>query len=159
MSTYIELLFDVTFYVAAPFWALMIFAPGWSVTRRIIGSPLIVLPPLVVFVLVMGPDLGAFLAAVSRPTLDGVQALVSSPEGTAAIWAQVIAWDLFIGRWMYLDSRERRIHPLVMAPVLLVTILISPLGLPAYFALRLPLTRRRDQAAADTAGRTTAVAG
>lgn len=143
------LLFDVTFYLAAPFWALMIVLPGWSVTRRVIASPLIVLPTLVVFTVVVVPQLGEFLAAVSRPTLDGVQALVSSPEGTAAIWAQVLAWDLFIGRWMYLDSRERRIHPLVMAPLLLVTILISPFGLPAYLALRRPLTRRRAAEPAD----------
>lgn len=144
-----QLLFDVTFYLAAPFWALMIVLPGWSVTRRVIASPLIVLPTLVVFTVVVVPQLGEFLAAVSRPTLDGVQGLVSSPEGTAAIWAQVLAWDLFIGRWMYLDSRERRIHPLVMAPLLLVTILISPFGLPAYLALRRPLTRRRAAEPAD----------
>lgn len=152
-----RLLFDITFYLAAPFWALMIVLPGWSVTRRVIASPLIVLPTLAVFTVVVVPQLGEFLAAVSRPTLDGVQALVSSPEGTAAIWAQVLAWDLFIGRWMYLDSRERRIHPLVMAPLLLVTILISPFGLPAYLALRRPLTRRRLDEAADT--RPAAVAG
>jgi len=41
-------LFAVTFPLAAPFWALMILLPTWSWTRRIIGSPLIVVPPLLV---------------------------------------------------------------------------------------------------------------
>lgn len=136
------LLFDVTFYLAAPFWLLMIVLPGWSWTHRIVRSPLIVLPPLVVFALVVVPELWPFLTTVGRPTLDGVREFVSSPDGTTAIWAQVIAWDLFVGRWMYLDSRERGIHPFVMAPVLVLTILVSPLVLPLYLALRRPLSRR-----------------
>jgi hypothetical protein len=49
----------------------------------------------------------------------------------------VIAWDLFVGRWIYLDSRQRGLHPLLMAPLLVLTILLSPVGLPVYFLLRL----------------------
>jgi Domain of unknown function (DUF4281) len=37
---------------------------------------------------------------------------------------------------MYLDSRERGVHALVMAPLLLLTILFGPLGLLAYLAVR-----------------------
>ena len=37
---------------------------------------------------------------------------------------------------MYLDARERGIHPLLMAPVLVLTILLAPLGLLAYLAVR-----------------------
>jgi Domain of unknown function (DUF4281) len=48
----------------------------------------------------------------------------------------MIAFDLFAGRWAWLDSRERNIPPLVMAPVLLLTILFGPLGLGAYLAVR-----------------------
>ena len=44
-----RLLFTLTFPLAAPFWALMILAPGWSVTRRVIGSPLIAVPPVLVY--------------------------------------------------------------------------------------------------------------
>jgi hypothetical protein len=42
------LLFGLTFAVAAPFWALMILLPGWSWTRRIVASPLIVLPVVLI---------------------------------------------------------------------------------------------------------------
>ena len=44
----------------------------------------------------------------------------------------MIAFDLFVGRWACLDSRERGIPALVMAPVLLLTILLGPLGLLVY---------------------------
>ena len=33
-----QLLFALAFPLAAPFWALMILAPGWSVTRRAVDA-------------------------------------------------------------------------------------------------------------------------
>jgi hypothetical protein len=136
-----EALFQLSFLVTAPFWALMIVAPGWALTRRIAGSPLIVLAPLAICLVVLVPILGDVWPVVTRPTLTGLRGLLATPEGVTALWAQVIAWDLFVGRWMYLDSRRRDVHPLVMAPLLLLTILLSPIGLPVYFVVRLVLSR------------------
>lgn len=129
-------LFGLTFAVAAPFWALMILLPGWSWTRRIVASPLIVVPVLVIYAALVLPHLGTVLPAVVSPTLPGVRDLLGSANGAAAGWAHMIAFDLFVGRWAWLDSRDRRIPALVMAPVLLLTILFGPLGLGAYLAVR-----------------------
>ncbi|MFC7548999.1 ABA4-like family protein [Plantactinospora sp. GCM10030261] len=141
-------LFALTFVVAAPFWALMILLPSWSWTRRIIGSPLIVLPPVLIYALLVIPAMGDVLPAVASPTLDGVRDLLGTPDGTAAAWAHMIAFDLFVGRWAWLDSRDRGVPALVMAPVLVLTILLGPLGLAAYLAVR---TRWHQPAAAPTA--------
>jgi Domain of unknown function (DUF4281) len=135
-------LFDLAFLVAVPFWFLMIVVPGWSWTRRIIGSPLIVLPALAVYLVSVAPILPEFAAEMLRPDLAGVRDLLATADGTAAVWAHLIAFDLFIGRWMYLDSRERRVHPLLMAPVLVLTILLSPFGLLSYLAIRAFAWRR-----------------
>jgi hypothetical protein len=129
-------LFSLTFAVAAPFWALMILAPGWSLTRRIIGSPLIVLPVVVIYAALVIPAFDDVLPAVASPTLDGVRDLLGTADGAAAAWAHMIAFDLFVGRWSWLDARDRRIPAWVMAPVLLLTILLGPLGLLAYLLLR-----------------------
>ena len=59
------LLFTLTFAVAAPFWALMILLPRWSWTARIIGSPWIVAPPIVIYALLVLPALGDVLPAVA----------------------------------------------------------------------------------------------
>lgn len=131
-----ELLFSLAFPLALPFWALMILAPGWSWTRRIVGSPLIVVPPMLVYALAVLPEFGTVFAAVSSPQLAGVAALLGSPVGAAAGWAHFIAFDLFVGRWCHLDARGRGVHPLVMAPVLLLTILLAPLGLLVYLVVR-----------------------
>ena len=130
-------LFSLTFTVAAPFWALMILLPHWSWTKRIIGSPLIVVPPLLIYAVLVLGSLTEVLPAVASPTLDGVRDLLGTADGAAAGWAHMIAFDLFVGRWAYLDSRERGIPALVMAPVLLLTILLGPLGLLVYLLVRL----------------------
>jgi hypothetical protein len=140
-----QLLFALTFPLAAPFWALMIFAPGWSVTRRIVGSPLIVVPPVLVYAALVLPQFAPVVAAVAAPELPGVAALLATPVGAAAGWAHFIAFDLFVGRWIHLDSRERGIHPLVTGPVLVLTILLGPLGLLAHLLLRAVLPTRRTQ--------------
>jgi hypothetical protein len=139
-----QLLFTLTFPLAAPFWALMILAPGWSVTRRIIGSPLVAVPPMLVYALLVVPQFATFFPAVASPELAGVAALLGTSAGAAAGWAHFIAFDLFVGRWIYLDGRERGIHPLVMAPVLVLTILLAPLGLLAHLLLRALLPARRE---------------
>lgn len=137
-------LFELTFLLAAPFWALMIVAPSWRWTSRIIGSPLIVLPPVLIYATLVLPNVTEVLPAVSSPTLPGVQALLGTPTGAAIGWAHFIAFDLFVGRWEYLDARRRGVHPLVMAPTLVLTILLAPLGLLIYLAVRaLPWQRDR----------------
>jgi hypothetical protein len=129
-------LFTLTFAVAAPFWALMILLPRWSWTARIIGSPLIVLPVVAIYAVLVVPMFGDVLPAVASPTLDGIRELLGMADGAAAAWAHMIAFDLFVGRWSWLDSRTRAIPAWVMAPVLVLTILLGPLGLLAYLALR-----------------------
>ncbi|MGY2093158.1 ABA4-like family protein [Nocardia gipuzkoensis] len=134
--------FDLAFYTAAPFWALMILAPTWTGTKRIIGSPWIVAPTLIVWATAALPRLGPLLQLVTAPSLASLEALATDPAALTYLWTQIIAWDLFIGRWIYLDSRDRAIHPLIMAPILILTILLSPIGLPIYIAIRPKLSRQ-----------------
>ena len=129
-------LFQLAFLAAAPFWALMILTPTWHWAYRIASSPLIILPTLVVWAIAIRPAFGDFASEMLSPDLAGVRTLFADDRVVAAVWAQVLAWDLFLGRWIYLDSRERRIHPLIMAPVLGLIILLSPIGAPLYLLLR-----------------------
>ncbi|MEU1688401.1 ABA4-like family protein [Micromonospora sp. NPDC005707] len=129
-------LFSLTFAVAAPFWALMILAPRWSWTARIVGSPLIVLPVLLIYAILVLPAFGRVLPVVTAPTLAGVRDLLGSVDGAAAAWAHLVGFDLFAGRWMWRDSRDRGMPALLMAPVLVLTILLGPLGLAVHLGLR-----------------------
>ncbi|TQK43457.1 uncharacterized protein DUF4281 [Streptomyces sp. SLBN-118] len=129
-------LFDLTFCLAAPLWLLMIFVPNWRPTARIAASPLTVLPILAVYLTMAIPVFPELWAAVSSPSLDGFRDLAALANGAGALWAQVIAWDLLLGQWMFLQARRLGIHPLVMGPLLVLTILLSPIGLLIFLALR-----------------------
>ncbi|MFJ9418413.1 ABA4-like family protein [Streptomyces sp. NPDC101227] len=129
-------LFELAFYLAAPFWALLILAPGWRWTDRIAASPLPMVPVIAVYLALAVPVFPQLWAAVSHPDLAGFQELLRLDGGAGAIWAQVIAWDLFLGQWMYREARALKIHPLVMGPLLVLTILLSPIGVLVFLALR-----------------------
>jgi hypothetical protein len=141
-----EFLFSITFLVAVPFWALMIFAPKWGTTAKVIASPLIVVPPALIYLVLAVANFPELWTAVSAPSLGPLAEFLGTPEGTALGWAHFIAWDLFVGRWMYRQSRELGIHPLVMAPILVVTILASPIGLLLFLPVRALRERREEHA-------------
>jgi len=61
---------------------------------------------------------------------------VSDPAMLTFVWAQIIAWDLFVGRWLYRDGLKRGISPWVMSPLLVLTIMLSPIAVPLYLILR-----------------------
>lgn len=134
-------LFEAAFLLAAPFWLLMIFAPRWKGTARIAASPFTVLPVLAVYIAMAVPVLPELWTAVRSPDIDTFRELTALANGAGAVWAQIIAWDLLLGQWMYLEGRRLAVSPLVMGPLLVLTILLSPFGLLVFLALRAARTR------------------
>ncbi|MEU5696376.1 ABA4-like family protein [Actinosynnema sp. NPDC020468] len=129
-------LFELTFWLTVPFWGLMIFAPTWSGTLRIASSPLIAVPPLVLYTGLVAGHLPELWATMSSPELGELREFLGSSWGASAVWAQVIAWDLLIGAWMYREGRRLGVHPLVMGPLLLGTIILSPFGFLVFLVIR-----------------------
>ena len=131
---------DATFkfssLVVLPFWGLMIFLPRWRWTVRIMRFPYTSAAPAVVYAVLVLPRLGAIWPAVSRPTLDGIAALLGSAAGATIAWAHFLAFDLFVGRWIYLDGRKKGIRPWFMAPPLFFTLMLGPLGFLLYLGIR-----------------------
>src|SRR5882724_9827762 len=131
-----ESLFRASNLLVLPIWALMILLPRWRWTARVIQSPLVSVVPALVYAALVLPRLGTIWPAVSRPTLPGVEALLASPAGATIAWAHFLAFDLFVGRWIYLDSQERRISSWLVAPVLLLTLMLGPAGFLFYLVVR-----------------------
>ena len=136
------LLFRLSNLLVLPFWALMILLPRWRWTGRVMRSPLASAAPALLYAALVLPRLGTIWLAVARPTLTGVAALLGSPEGATIAWAHFLAFDLFIGRWIYLDSQERRLSALLTAPVLFLTLMLGPLGFLIYLVIRAVATSR-----------------
>jgi len=120
-----------------PFWLLMIVLPHWGWTKRIIGSLWIVAPLLLAYALLVLPQALAVLPALMNPTIPGIAGLLGTPTGATIGWIHFLAFDLFVGRWVYLDSRTRQITAWVASPILFLILMFGPFGLLLYLLVRM----------------------
>jgi hypothetical protein len=132
----VDQLFALANLLVLPFWAAMIVLPAWRGTRLVLGSPMSVALFSAVYAALVLPRLPELLPALIQPRLEPIARLLGTPEGATIAWLHFLAFDLFIGRWAYLDSRARGISAWLMAPVLVLTLLAGPLGLLCYLGVR-----------------------
>jgi hypothetical protein len=147
-----EQIFSLSSLTVMPLWGAMIVLPGWRFTERVMRSPLSIVLPSALYAALVLPDAQAIFQAVSSPSLAGISQLLGSPQGATIGWVHFLAFDLFVGRWAYLDSRERSIHPLLMAPVLFMTLMLGPIGFLLYLALRAAHGLRAGRSTAEPQG-------
>ena len=131
-----ETLFAQSAIAVMPFWALMVAAPRWKVTRRVMPSLWPLVPAAVLYAALVIPRLAELFPLLARPTLAQIAPLLGSPEGATIGWVHFLAFDLFVGRWIYLDAQARGHRARWTSPVLLLTLLFGPLGLLTYLAAR-----------------------
>ena len=131
-----ETVFSLAFLLVAPFWALIMVLPHWRWTERIAGSPFVSVPAALLYAVLVLPRFGEVFPEVSNPTLGGISTLLASPAGATIAWAHFLAFDLFVGRWIYLDNRQQRISAWLMAPILFFALMLGPVGLLGYLLLR-----------------------
>jgi Domain of unknown function (DUF4281) len=131
-----ERIFELSSLAVLPFWALMIFLPHWRMTRKLIGSPLVCALPAALYAALVIPRFAEVWRAVAQPELAGIAALLGSPFGATIGWLHFLAFDLFVGRWIYLDSRERGLSAWIIAPTLFLTLMLGPCGFLLYLIAR-----------------------
>lgn len=123
-----------------PAWLLLVVAPGWEWTRRIVHA--IWIPMLLGLVYAWGfatnpgaPEGGSFT------TLEGVMVLFTSPHVALVGWVHYLAFDLFVGAWEARDARRSGVRHFWLVPCLLLTLMAGPLGLLLYLAIRCFVSR------------------
>lgn len=131
-----ERIFELSSFLVLPVWLLMIFVPRWRWTERIVTSPFVAVLPAVLYIVLIAPILPTVLPVVAQPTLDSVASLLGSPLGATIGWAHFLAFDLFVGRWIYLDAREHGIPAPLVSVILLTTLMVGPIGYVAHLAVR-----------------------
>lgn len=136
-----ETIFQLSNLLVVPFWLLIILLPQWRQTQRIAASPFIVAPAALLYAALVLPALGSLLPLLANPQLDSIAALLGTPAGATIAWAHFLAFDLFAGRWAYLDSRQRGLSAWLVSPVLFLIFMVGPLGLLAYLLARTLLRR------------------
>lgn len=124
-----------------PQWLLMIVAPRWWVTQRLIQSYLIPVSLAVIYITYLfsgGPvDFSAF------GSLSGVRNLFAhGGDGVMlAGWVHYLAFDLVAGTFVLRDAQQKAIpHGLIILP-LFFCFMLGPVGLLLYWLIRLFRTR------------------
>ena len=137
----VEAFFTLSNVLVMPLWLLMIFVPRWRLTERLLRSPLAAAPPALLYAVLIWPRLAEHVPTLLRPELHAVAGLLGSSEGAALAWTHFLAFDLFVGRWIYLDGRRRGMSAWLAGPVLFLTLLLGPLGFLLHLGLRRILGR------------------
>jgi hypothetical protein len=137
-----EQLFQLSNLLIMPFWLLMIFLPFWGWTKRIISSSWIAAPAALLYTAMVLPQAAGLLAELANPQLTQIAALLGTPAGATIAWTHFVAFDLFAGRWVYLDSRDRKIPVWLVSPILFFVLMFGPLGLLLYLVVRLFAARQ-----------------
>jgi hypothetical protein len=132
----VESLFKLSNLLVLPFWVLMLFLPGWRWTVRVMRSPWVAIGPAVLYVLLVLPHIAEHAPTLMRPELGKIAGLLGSRAGATITWAHFLAFDLFVGRWVYMDGRRRGVSAWLLSPVLFLTLLFGPLGYLLHLCLR-----------------------
>ena len=139
-----EQVFQLSSLLVMPFWLLMVFLPHWGWSRRIVASPAIALPAAILYAMLFLPRAAELFPLLLNPTLVEISAILGTPAGATIGWVHFLAFDLFVGRWIYLDARERGTTAWLISPLLILTLLAGPLGFALYMAIRVVTMRQRD---------------
>jgi hypothetical protein len=128
-----ELLFSIANAAVIPAWILLILAPKSRWTSYIVHSYLypVLLGLFYLYLLITtwGGEGGMdSIAAVQKGfSRDGVLLLG---------WVHYLVFDLFIGAWTVRDAQRNGILHMLIVPSLALTLLIGPVGLILYLAIR-----------------------
>jgi hypothetical protein len=128
-----EGVFSVCNMLALVGWLLLLTVPRQRLAMVVAGTaiPLTLASIyLVLFVLHVRESSGGFssLAAVAQ--------LFENHWLLLAGWVHYLAFDLFIGAWETRDAMARRVPRLLLAPCLVMTFMLGPIGLLGYHVVR-----------------------
>jgi hypothetical protein len=137
MSTH---LFTICNDLALIGWALLVLAPRWRWTERLVlsgaWSLLLSLVYLALLVRFFPSAQGGF------GSLDAVARLFHNEWLLLAGWVHYLAFDLLVGAVEVRQSRAAGIPHLVLVPCLILTLLFGPIGLLLFFVVK-SLRQRR----------------
>lgn len=134
-----EQIFSIANLMALAGWILLVVAPRWKWTGKIVLSGavplLLAVAYLVLIILFFGSAEGGF------DSLPNVMKLFTNEWVALAAWIHYLVFDLFVGSWEVKDSQERGISHWFVIPCLILTFLLGPIGFLLYHILRIFLSK------------------
>ena len=131
-------LYTISFIISTlwigPFWFAMLVKPYESKTRDLLNKPLFFLGPILIWFIIMiiNPiGLIDFLNSPSHPDgfFVGIAEGFSTNAGVTAMWAHMVAGDIFATRWIWKNSIENKDNIWLLRISVFFGVMLMPLGI------------------------------
>jgi hypothetical protein len=130
-----DILFSILNTAILPAWLLLVLAPRWRWTRRIIGSGAYSFGYALVYTVLIATFI-SHSSSGGFSSIAAVQRLFADPWLLIAGWVHYLAFDLLVGSWIVKDAQYQGIHHGWVVPCLFLTFLFGPIGWASYQVLR-----------------------
>jgi len=127
--------FSIANIMAFFMWILMIVLPKWKATRFLIDFKII---PIVLSVVYAFYIIQSILTgpAMDFGSLQAVMHLFTVEQAVLAGWLHYLVFDMLVGMWMLDKNKSLKIHQAIMAPCLIGTFMMGPVGFLLFMAVR-----------------------
>ena len=115
-------------------WALLLAAPRWRWTERLVLSGVWSVALAVAYTALVASALPS--ADGNFSSIAGVRQLFGNDTLLTAGWAHYLAFDLMVGSIEVRVANRDNISHFIMIPILIMTLLLGPIGLLAFFIVK-----------------------
>ena len=124
-----------------PFWFAMLFKPYDNNTKSIMKRPLFFIGPIIIWfiIMILNPSgLIDFLNSGSHPDgfFAGLAKGMSTKAGVSAMWAHMVAGDIFATRWMWKNGVKNNDSIWLIRLSVFFGVMLMPLGILIYIIFR-----------------------
>ena len=124
-----------------PFWLAMLINPFAEKTLILMNKPFFFIGPIIIWYLIMLLNPNGFIDFInsgSHPEgfLAGIAMGLSTKEGLTAMWAHLVAGDIFATRWIWKDSLEKKTNVWIIRLSVFFGIILMPLGILIHLVFR-----------------------
>lgn len=133
MDIYTISFFLSTFWIG-PFWFSMLFKPYDNETIKKMDKPLFFLGPIFIWFFIMFTNpagLNQLISAGSNPDglLIGIGKSMMSKAGISAMWAHMVAGDIFATRWIWKKCTSNKNNIWITRLCVFFGVMLMPLGI------------------------------
>ncbi len=127
--------FSIANITAFFMWILMIVLPKWKATRFLIDYKVI---PIILSLVYAFYIIQSILTGPSMDfgSLQAVMHLFTVEQAVLAGWLHYLVFDMLVGMWMLDKNKSLKIHQAIMAPCLIGTFMMGPVGFLLFMAVR-----------------------
>ena len=128
------LVFSICSTLVLPQWLLMIVAPKWKWTQKLVASRII---PFILAIFYAYYILTSFGSSEGGGfgSLEEVMQLFTVEKAVLAGWIHYLAFDLLIGGWVLKTAQKKGIHHGLVIPCLIGCFLLGPIGFLVFWAI------------------------